>query len=140
MAAELCPQPDEQPAPYNSHLPGSFIPVNPRRLIEQETMWLSIADRHHQIRDCNTIPSVPCPQTGDTPVNEFQTEGYMTCAFPTLVPTGAGDFTAPHQRIVTIGYYFKYLMLYKDGRFAKHARFRLAESMFATTHMMHVSP
>ena len=48
----------------------------------------------------------------------------MSCAFPTLFPTGATDFVAPRQHAVTIGNYFKHLMMYEDGRFAKHPRFR----------------
>lgn len=67
---------------------------------------------------------VPWPTRGDTPINEFTTEGYISCAFPTLLPTGAADFVAPRQRPVTIGNYFKHLMMYGEGQFAKHPRFR----------------
>ena len=69
-------------------------------------------------------PLLTWPQLTNSPLNEFTSEGYMTCAFPTLFPTGTVDFTAPRLRRVTIGNYFKHLMLYKDGRFAKHPRFR----------------
>ena len=48
----------------------------------------------------------------------------MSCAIPTLFPTGVADFVAPRPLAVTIGNYFKHLMLYKDGRFARHPRFR----------------
>ena len=48
----------------------------------------------------------------------------MTCAFPVLFPTGAADFSASRPRTVTIGYYFKHLLMYRDGRFARHPRFR----------------
>ena len=58
------------------------------------------------------------------PINEFTTEGYFSCAFPTLFPTGAGDFLGQRQIQVTIGNYFKHLMMYDDSRFAKHPRFR----------------
>lgn len=66
--------------------------------------------------------SVSWPRSG-TPVNEFRTEGYMSCAFPTLYSTGDGNFTSPRLWPVTIGFYFKHLMMYSDGRFAKHPRF-----------------
>ena len=46
------------------------------------------------------------------------------CAFPTLFPTGTGDFLGQRQVQVTIGNYFKHLMQYDDGRFAEHPRFR----------------
>ena len=61
---------------------------------------------------------------GGVPINEFTTEGYFSCAFPTLFPTGAGDFSGQRQNQVTIGNYFKHLMMYDDKRFAKHPRFR----------------
>ena len=48
----------------------------------------------------------------------------MSCAFPKLYPTGAADFTAPRLRPVTIGFYFKHLMKFHDGQFAKHPRYR----------------
>lgn len=41
-----------------------------------------------------------------------------------LFPTGAGDFSAPRIHKITIGNYFKHLLMYDDGRFAKHCRFR----------------
>ena len=58
------------------------------------------------------------------PINEFNTEGYISCAFPTLFPTGAADFVAPQPTAVTIGNYFKHLLKYDDGRFARHPQFR----------------
>ena len=42
---------------------------------------------------------------------------------PTLFPTGAGDFSGQRQNQVTIGNYFKHLIMYDDNRFAKHPRF-----------------
>ena len=53
---------------------------------------------------------------GGVPINEFTTEGYFSCAFPTLFPTGAGDFSGLRQNQVTIGNYFKHLMMYDDNR------------------------
>ena len=61
---------------------------------------------------------------GGVPINEFTTEGYFSCAFPTLFPTDAGDFSWQRQNQVTIGNYFKHLTMYDDNRFAKHPRFR----------------
>ena len=56
--------------------------------------------------------------------NEFSTEGYCSCAFPTLFLTGPADFLASRLNKVTIGNYLKHLLMYGDGRFAKHCRFR----------------
>ncbi len=87
---------------------------------ERETIKKCVEQRSSNLQK----QTVPWPKSGDTPVNEFQTEGYITCAFPTLFPTGAGDFVAPCPRTVTAGNYFKHLMMYGGGQFAKHPRFR----------------
>ena len=109
---------EETEEPYSSHLPGTFVPMMPRQGTQQEIVRESVSRRQE-----DTQP-VSWPQVGDMPINEFRTEGYMTRAFPTLFPTGAADFSAPRIRHVTIGYYFKHLLMYQDGRFAQHPRFR----------------
>ena len=63
------------------------------------------------------------PHRADTTVNEFIMEGYMSCAFSTFIPTGAGDFLAPRERVVTVGNYFNHLVRYDDGKFARHPHF-----------------
>ena len=73
------------------------------------------------------------PSRGRIPINEFTTEGYFTCTFPTLFPAGAADFLGQRHNQVTIGNYFKHLMMYEDGHFAKHPRFRF----FALNTEMH---
>ena len=93
----------------------SFVPLSYCRETEQETILNSVSDRQQH--------PVLWPSLGRTPIDEFHSEGYFSCAFPTLFPTGAADYTAPRHRPVTIGYYLKHLMLYKDGRYAKHPRF-----------------
>ena len=57
--------------------------------------------------------SWPC--TGDSPISEFNTEGYMSLAFPTLFTTGDAEFLAPRQYPITIGNYFKHLLRYGRG-------------------------
>ena len=99
--------------PYNTYLGSTFVPLSARRVTEQQAIQQSINHSASQY--------VNWPLTTGNPVNEFTTEGYISSAFPTLFPTGAGDFVA---RSVTVGNYFKHLMLYHDQRFAKHPRFR----------------
>ena len=104
---------------YDAHLTRTFVPTTAQRLTEQETIRQSIKERQpHQLS-----PTVPWPPSSGTPINEFNTEGYISCAFPTLFPTGAADFVAPQPNGVTIGNYFKHLLLYDDGRFARHPQF-----------------
>ena len=57
-------------------------------------------------------------------INEFNTEGYFSSVFPALFPTGAADLLAPQIHKITIGNYFKHLLMYDDGRFAKHCHFK----------------
>lgn len=76
----------------SDHLQGSFIPVNPCRMTEQETVQQSAMHR----LDHPGVPTVTWTQLCDQLINELNTNGYMSsCAFPTLYPTGAADFTAP---------------------------------------------
>ena len=111
---------DEYQDPYDTHLSGSFVPSTTQRMTEQETVRQSLQERHsHQ-----PPPTLSWPPIGSAPINEFNTEGYMSCAFPTLFPTGAADFLAPRPLAVTIGNYLKHMMMYEDGRFARHPRFR----------------
>ena len=92
-------------------------------MTEQETVRQSVQERQpHQQQVAP--PTVSWPPSGVTPINEFNTEGYISCAFPTLFPTGAADFVAPRPLAVTVGNYFKHLLMYADGRFARHPRFR----------------
>ena len=86
---ELSPPQDVDP--YDAHLARTFVPSTAQRLTEQETVRQSINERQsHQSPNTVTWP----PSSG-TPINEFSTEGYISCAFPPLFPTGAADFVAP---------------------------------------------
>ena len=104
--------------PYSAHLESTFIPMPMRGVTEQQAIQESMVQSAHSSTPVNW------PSTSDNPINEFTTEGYISCAFPTLFPTGAADFVAGRQRSVTMGNYFKHLMLYHDQRFGKHPRFR----------------
>ena len=99
------------------HLPQSFVPIAAPSMIQQESVQQSVQQRH-SITSSQT--PLMWPSIGGIPLNEFTTEGYFTCAFP----TGTGDFLGQRQVQVTIGNYFKHLMQYDDGRFARHPRFR----------------
>ena len=100
---------------------ASFVPVVVRKMTEEESIRKSVQDRQSAAPKLTTVS---WPQVGDSPISEFTTEGYISCAFPTLLPTGEAEFLSPRQNTVTIGNYFKHLMSYGDGQFAKHSRFR----------------
>ena len=105
---------------YEAQLSQSFVPNAARLATEQETVRQSIQHRHTGA----TTSTLMWPTIGGTPINEFNTEGYMSLAFPTLFPTGAADFLGRRCTQVTLGNYFKHLLMYEDGRFASHPRFR----------------
>ncbi|XP_067930923.1 uncharacterized protein [Watersipora subatra] len=63
------------------------------------------------------------PAIQGEPINEFNTVGYITRAFPVLFPTGSADLRAPHAKPVFARDYFKHLLYYKDGRFQADPRF-----------------
>ncbi|CAK5270706.1 unnamed protein product [Mycena citricolor] len=65
---------------------------------------------------------ITAPTVDANPISEY-TPGYMTRAFPTLFPNGTGDFFAPRQRKIELGEYFKHLLRFEGGRFARHQRF-----------------
>ena len=64
------------------------------------------------------------PEIEGIPINEFQTPGYMARAFPTLYPYGKGDLRSQRTWDILPAEYFKHLLWYKDGRFARHTRWR----------------
>lgn len=98
---------------YDELLSGTFVPMNFKKGTEQEIVRNAIS-KHQQPLHAHT--QVPWPDVTNTPINEFKTEGYISCVFPALFPSGAADFTQPRLHTVTVGNYFKHLMMYKDGR------------------------
>ena len=101
----------------DEHLQQSFVPIAVPSMTEQEAVQQSVDQRQSS---SSTHTPLMWPSIGGMPLNEFTTEGYFTCAFP----TGAADFLGQRQVPVTIGNYFKHLMQFDDGRFARHPRFR----------------
>ncbi|KAF5711868.1 ATP-dependent DNA helicase PIF1 [Fusarium mundagurra] len=69
-------------------------------------------------------PQLEMPNIRSTPLNEFnRSQALLSLAFPTLFPTGQGDFVEPRQRGIQYGDYIERLMKFHDGRFARHPRF-----------------
>ena len=99
--------------PYTADLSRTFVPGLYQSRTEAENIRQSLGNS-----------TVMWPNQEENPINKFNMEGYFTRAFPTLFPTGAAEFLAPRIHRITIGNYFKHLIMYDDGRFAKHCRFR----------------
>ncbi|CAB4420703.1 unnamed protein product [Rhizophagus irregularis] len=102
----------------NDVITRTFIPFPPSANRE-DTAIRNTLDRIQ-----NENHPIMWPQINGSPVNEFQTPGYIACAFSTLYPTGSADLRAERIRDIKPAEYFKHILQYKDGRFARHARWR----------------
>ena len=94
----------------------TFVPLLPSAYRED----IAIQNTFDRVQN-ETCP-IEWPHINNNPVNEFQTSGYITCAFPTLYPTEQADLCEECIRDVKPAEYFKHLLLYKDRRFSHHAR------------------
>ena len=65
--------------PYNTHLPGSFVPSAARRLTEQETIRQSVQERQSDQQPVAT-PTLSWPPSGAIPINELPQRA--TCPVP----------------------------------------------------------
>jgi hypothetical protein len=63
----------------------TFVPFLPS--VDRE----DVAIQNTLDRVQNENNPIEWPQINNHPVNEFQTSGYIACAFPTLYPTGHAD-------------------------------------------------
>ena len=93
-------------APYDSycaHLPQLFVPTAMRSMTEQEAVVKAVEERQSSSSPSSWSATLMCPSIGGMPINEFTTDSYFTCHFPTLFPTGAADFSCQgRQNQVTI--------------------------------------
>lgn len=106
----------------HNHGSHSFLPAESRQQQEEQLIRAAI----------NGTDPLDWPQIDGQPINEFQTPGLASMAFPTLFPYGAGDPTNPaRHRVVDLTKAFKQLMRYADTspdgcprwRFASDPRF-----------------
>jgi hypothetical protein len=80
-----------------------------------------------QIQQSNRQALFSVGSIRQTPIAEFNnSERLLSVAFPSLFPQGKADFATPRMRDVSFSSYIKLMVCYKDGRFARHPRFRYA--------------
>ncbi|KAG7009693.1 ATP-dependent DNA helicase [Physcia stellaris] len=83
------------------------------------------ADNKEEGMDSNAAAPFSMPTMRGTPLSEFDPSLHIECkAFPTLFPRGLAAFTESRQRRVEFDQWVKHLLLYRDGRFARHPQFR----------------
>ena len=59
----------------------------------------------------------------DEPLNEFTSDSYLTCGFPTLFPAGKAQFRQTRRLDVRPIEYFVHLLRHKTGKFQRNRRF-----------------
>ena len=103
------PEPTQEEEPYVGILSRTFIPAVYEHRTEEEHIQQSLEQSMS-----GTASRAMWPARSETPINEFHTEGYFTCAFPMPFPTGAVDVLVPRINTVTIGNYsntYCYIMM-----------------------------
>ena len=94
---------DEPYDSYCAHLPQLFVPTAMRSMTEQEAVVKTVEERQSSSLPSSSSATLMSPPIGGMPINEFTTEGYFTCVFPTLFPTVAADFSSQGRQVqVTI--------------------------------------
>jgi hypothetical protein len=98
---------NENKDPFKSQ---TFVPSIPNRPSEDRAIN-EILNRAHD-RENSTIK---WPHNDVSPVDEFNSPGYIARAFPTLYPWRIGDLNEPRIKKIKPAEYFKHLLVYKDG-------------------------
>ncbi|XP_057827704.2 uncharacterized protein LOC131039077 isoform X1 [Cryptomeria japonica] len=91
--------------------------------LPNEHRELQIIKKTLELED-TTDNIVDWPEIGLTPINEYNTEGLLDMAFPTLFPNGIGLQIQPRTREIKMHEYVLHLMRFHDQRFGQHPRFR----------------
>ena len=69
-------------------------------------------------------PALSMASFRQTPLSEWEKKCVFRMAFPSLFPCGLGDFFNPRTHEITFKDWISHVLRYKDGRFARHPRFR----------------
>ncbi|XP_057860503.1 uncharacterized protein LOC131069166 [Cryptomeria japonica] len=90
--------------------------------LPNEHRELQIIKKTLELED-TTDNIIDWPEIGLTPINEYNTEGLLDMAFPTLFPNGIGLQMQPRTREIKMHEYVLHLMRFHDQRFGQHPRF-----------------
>ncbi|XP_057835128.1 uncharacterized protein LOC131045552 [Cryptomeria japonica] len=103
---------------YDANISSSFIPKLPTPPRELDTVKRTLQ------LDANTNNNMPWPEINLSPINEYNTIGLLSMAFPTLFPSGVALPLQPCIKHVHLHEYALHLLRYVDQRFGQHVRFR----------------
>lgn len=99
--------------------PSSFVPILPNSNTELEHIC-----NYLHLTQSNSTSSIDWPPISLTAMNEYNTIGLFSMAFPTLFPTGIAMIMQPRLTKVEMHEYALHLLHYHDNRFGQHPRFR----------------
>ncbi|KAF8195724.1 hypothetical protein K438DRAFT_1587127, partial [Mycena galopus ATCC 62051] len=111
------PEEGDQEQPQDPLFTRGFVPNVASAQTEMEQL-------HAAAFDHDTPVILTMPAVHGTPLNEHAGRSIAIDAFPSLFPTGKADFAASRNIKVTMTEWAAHLMRFKDGRFARHPRFR----------------
>jgi len=111
---------DDDENEENAFNSQTFVPSLLNRLSENIAINEILNRANHNQENLK----IDWPHNEISPVDEFNTPGYIARAFPTLYPWGIADLNEPREKEIKAAEYFKHLLVYKDGRFARHRRWR----------------
>ena len=85
--------------PYSAHLPQSFVSIATQSMTEQEAVHQSVQERQLSPSTSSSPATMMWPLLEEYPSMSSPPKGYFSCAFPTLFPTGTGDFSGQRQKL-----------------------------------------
>ena len=97
--------------PYSAHLPQSFVSIAIRSMTEQEAVHQSVQERIFSPSTSSSPATMMWPLLEEYPSMSSPPKGYFSCAFPTLFPTGTGDFSGQRQNQVAKHPCFRFFAL-----------------------------
>ena len=97
--------------PYSAHLPPSFVSIATRSKTEQEAVHQSVQERQLSPSTSSSPATMMWPLLEEYPVMHHR-RATSPVHFPhSSLPVRTGDFSGQRQNQVTIGNYFKHLMM-----------------------------
>ncbi|KAJ7440710.1 hypothetical protein B0H11DRAFT_2252723 [Mycena galericulata] len=149
VESQVISEPDQDLGPpEEGGNPVQQDPLFTRGFVPNVTTGQTEIEQLHAAAFHNDQPVIlTMPAVHGTPINEHAGQSIAINAFPSLFPKGKADFAAEREDKVTMTEWAAHLMRYKDGRFARHPRFRYwalntimrhdakkASQWFTTTH------
>jgi hypothetical protein len=149
VESQTIPEPNQDSGPpEQGENPQDQDPLFTRGFVPNVSTAQTELEQLHAAAFHNDAPIIlTVPFVHGTPINEHSGQSIAINAFPSLFPNGKADFAADRETKVTMTEWAAHMLRFKDGRFARHPRFRYwalntvmrhdakkASQWFTTTH------